>query len=63
MTLSEATIPDQSGTGSNGTEGVLHIPQSSKIGASPSNGLMSYPGEMQSVYPRDPGNWGVEVLE
>ena len=46
---------------------VLHVLQTSKIGASPSGGLMSYPGhllgksylsaEMQSVYSTDPGNW------
>ena len=29
------TIPSQSEHGSNGSEGVLHIPQSSKTGASP----------------------------
>ena len=34
----------QSGSGSNGNEGVILIPQSSKIGASPSDGLESYPG-------------------
>ena len=28
------TNPDQRGTGSNGNEGVLHIPQSSRTGAS-----------------------------
>ena len=30
------TTPDQSGLGSNGNEGILHFPQSSKTGASPS---------------------------
>ena len=30
--------------GSDGNEEVLHIPQSSKIGALPSDGLLSYPG-------------------
>ena len=60
-TLSVATIPRQSGPGSNGNERVLHIPQISKDGASPSDYLMSYTGyslgdgsyfsvEMQSVY-------------
>ena len=43
-TLSGATTPGQSGLGSEGNEGVLHIPQISKAGASPSDGLMSYPG-------------------
>ena len=51
----------QSGPGSNGNEGVLHIPESSKAEASPSDtvcvlymtlvGFGSYPSaEMQSVY-------------
>ena len=36
-TLSGATTPGQGGPGSNGNEGVLHIPQSSDItGTSPS---------------------------
>ena len=41
-----------SGPGSNSNEGVLCIPQFSKAGGSPSDGLMSYPRhpEMQSVY-------------
>ena len=44
----------------NGNEEVLHIPQNSRIEASPSHGLVSYPGhslvrgypytEMQSLY-------------
>ena len=43
--LSGATTPCQSGLGSNGNEGLLHIPQSSKItGAPPADGLVSYPG-------------------
>ena len=59
MTLSGATTPGQSGSGSNGSEGVFHIIQSSSItGASLSDCLVSYPGhsmgdssaEMQSVY-------------
>ena len=43
-TLSGATNPGQSEPGSNGNEGVLHISQISKSGASPSDGFMSYPG-------------------
>ena len=39
-TLSGATTPGQSGPGSNGNEGVLHIPQSALL----PDGLMSYPG-------------------
>ena len=43
--LSGATTPGQSGPGSNGNEGVLHIPQSSSItGTPPSDHLVSYPG-------------------
>ena len=38
------TILGQSEPGSNSTEGILHIPQSSRTGASPSDSLMSYPG-------------------
>ena len=59
-TLSDATILDQSGAGSDGNERVLRIPQNSSINeASPSDCLMSYPrnslgesypsAEMQSV--------------
>ena len=32
--------------GSNGNEGVLNIPQSSRTGASPSDCLISYPGHL-----------------
>ena len=42
-TLSDATTWDQSGPGSNGNKGVLHIPQISKTGASQLNDLMSFP--------------------
>ena len=35
--------PGQIAPGSNGDEGVLHIFQSSRTGASPSDGLVSYP--------------------
>ena len=42
---SGATIQGQSGPGSNGNEGVLHIPQSPSItGTSHSDCLVSYPG-------------------
>ena len=45
MTLLGATTPNQSETGSNGNEGVLCIPQSSRISrASPLDFLMSYSG-------------------
>ena len=72
-TLSGATIPGQSGPGSDGNEEVLHIPQSSRITrTSPSDGLMSYPGhllggrgwsypsaEVQSVYSKAPAKWAI----
>ena len=51
--LSGATIPGQSGPGSDGNERVLHIPQGSSIaGTSPSDCLVSYPGHSLGVsYP------------
>ena len=60
-TLSSVTTPALSGPESDDNEGVLHIPQRSSITrTSPSNCLVSYPGqsmvesyhatEMQSVY-------------
>ena len=67
MTLSGTTTLSQSEPGSNGKEQVLHILQSSKTGASPSDyfesylghslgvGVVSYPfAEMQSVYSTAP---------
>ena len=43
--LSGASIPGQSGPGSDDNEEVLHIPQSSSItGTSPPDCLVSYPG-------------------
>ena len=45
--LSGANIWGKSGPGSNGNEGVLYIPQSSRItGTSPSDCLVSYPGHL-----------------
>ena len=38
----DATTPDQNGTGGNTNEEVLHIPQSPRIGASPSDCFVSY---------------------
>ena len=43
-TLSGVTSLGQSGPGNNSNQGVLHIPQSSRTGASPSDCLASYPG-------------------
>ena len=45
-TLSGATTPGQSGPGSNGNKGVLHITQISKARASLSDSLLSYPGHV-----------------
>ena len=68
--LSGATIPGQSGPGSNVNEGVLHIPQISKAGASPSDCLELYPdtlwgsspsAEIQSVYSTALPEW-VETI-
>ena len=69
-TLSGATILGQSGSGSDGNEGVLHIPQSFSItGTSPSDCFVSYQdihsggggfyssAEHQSVYSTAPANW------
>ena len=52
-TKSVATPLVQRGPGSNDNEGVLHVPQSSKIGALPSDGLLSYPGH--------PNNWEYHI--
>ena len=67
-TLSAAATRGQSGPGSNGSEGVLHIAQIFKDGALLSDALMSYLGhslgvgsypsaEMQSVYSTGPSDW------
>ena len=41
-TLTSTTTPGQSEPGSNGNEGVLHIPQSFRTGASPSDSLFFF---------------------
>ena len=67
-TLSGSPTPGQSGSGSDGNEGVLLIPQSSSItGASPSDFLVSCQGpslegsypfaEVQSVCSTAPAVW------
>ena len=69
-TLSAACTPGQSGPGSDGSKGVLCIPQNSSItGASPSDCLVSYLGhsleesypsaEMETVYSTVPANWAI----
>ena len=45
-TLTDITRLGQSGPGSNGNEGVLHIPQSSRTEAFPSDGSVSHPGHL-----------------
>ena len=73
MALSGATTPGQSGPGIDVNEGVLRIPQSSRIaGMSPSECLVSYPGhsfggsypsaEKQSVYSTAPADWAMNYL-
>ena len=69
MTLSGATTPGQSGSESNSNEEVLYVSQISEVGASSSDGLMSYPGhsleesypslEMHSVYSTTLTDWAV----
>ena len=71
--LSSATTPGQSGPGSDSTEGVHRIPQSSRItGTSPSDCLVSYTGlsfggwsypsaEVQSVYSTAPVDWEIYI--
>ena len=64
--LSDATTLGQKGHRSKSNEGILHIPQSSRTGASPPNSLMSYAGntlgesyfaaEIQSVYSTAPAD-------
>ena len=72
-TLSSATTLSQSGPGSNGNEGVLHIHQISSITeVSPSNSCVIYPGqslgkfylfaEMQLVYSAALANWAMLYL-
>ena len=51
QTLSGATTSGQSGLGSNGNDGVLHIPQSSNIsGASTADCLVLYPRHSLPLY-------------
>ena len=73
-TLSSATTMGQSGPDSNGNEGVLHIPQSSQTGASPSGYLVSYQdthgggeglapsAEIQLVYSTAQADWILDAV-
>ena len=58
--LSGATTLSQSIPGSNGNEGVIHIPQMSQAGASLADCLMSYPGYIYDCQPKHTG--GVLVV-
>ena len=68
-TISGSTTLNQGGPGSKCNECVLHIPQSSKTGALPSDSLMSYTGhslgesyrsaEIQSVFSTAPADKGL----
>ena len=69
--LSGATTPGQSKPERNSNEGVLHIPQISKAGVSPLDGLMLYSGhllggshsaEMQLVYSTAPADWAEKPI-
>ena len=70
MALSSATIPSQSGPGSDGNKEVFCIPQNPSItGTSPSDCLVSYQdthwwgplpsAEVQLEYSTTPGNWAI----
>ena len=61
MALPGATTPGQSGPGSDSNERVLQIPRSSRVRASPSDGLMSYPGHSlrRGLTPRQKWSWHI----
>ena len=73
--LSGATTPGESGSGSDGNEGVLHIPQSLNITRiSSSDCLVSYPGhslgvvsypsgKKQLVYSTVSADWAIYCYE
>ncbi len=66
-TLSGTTTPVLTEPGSNGHEGVVHIPQStSVIRTPPSDCLVSLPGhsaEVQSVYFSTPADWAIHRVK
>ena len=63
-TLSGATTLGQSGPGSNGNDGVLHIPQISKAGASPSVCFMLYLGHLLGCGGLTPlQRWSLHILQ
>ena len=61
-TLSGATIPGQSGPGSDDNEGVPRIPQTSKItGTAPSDRLMSHPEQKYCVKQVQTAYWTLAI--
>ena len=69
-TPSGTTTPGQSGPGSDGYEGLLHIPPNSSFaGVTSSDCLVSYPGHKmgggltrwEGVYSRDPADWAARI--
>ena len=73
LTPTGTPVPSQSGPWSNDNDKVLHIPQSSKTGASPSDSLALYLGyslrsfqaskEMQTEYSTALVDWAKFMLE
>ena len=63
--LSTATIPGQSNPESNWNEGLLRIPQSTRIsGSSPSHSGGSYPSaEVQLMYTTAPADWAIHRVK
>ena len=72
--LQDATTPELKGPGRDANEGILHIPESFRVKASPSDGLMSYQkhtqkhfsAEMPPVYstaPADRAIWKLFILD
>ena len=62
-TLRGTTTLDQSGPGSNGNEGLLHIPQSSKTEASPSDAVCCHTQETSFIWSIDETLRGTTTLD
>ena len=60
-TLTGTTTLNQSGTGSNASEGVLHIPQNSRIGASLCIPNTDNFKEIYLISQWDPNRWGTRA--
>ena len=61
-TLTGPSNLSQSGPGSNGNEGVLHTPQSSRNGASPSIVVKCHTWDINSIWPIDGTQTGPTTL-